>query len=173
MQPRTPATAEDPLSCPVPLLHAFFKAAAAQAPTYPPHFHQDFVPSDFLPSILQAEHLSPPESSCYIKCTDQGKAIQAKDGKKPHCNVGSGTLQPSHSQLRVSIARHIQQGPQSRGGGSSTCFCQTIRQKKRQHVPGMAPFLIYGAHHSQQAPTGATCQHLHGLVDQSFELARA
>lgn len=76
--------------------------------------------------------------------------------------AGEGTLQPSHIQLRVSIARHIQQGPQSWGGGSSTCFCQTVQQKKRQHVPRMAPFLIYGAHHSQQAPTGATCQHLHG-----------
>lgn len=82
--------AEDPLSCPVPLLHAFFKAAAAQAPTYPPISIRILSPVTFSPAYSKAEHLSLPESSCYIKCTDQGKAIQAKDGKKPHCNVGSG-----------------------------------------------------------------------------------
>lgn len=100
-----------------------------------PLFPSGFFPSDILPSIFQAESLSPPESSRYIKSTDKGKAIQAEDGKKASLQtlwqrLGRGHCGPPTTRA-VSITRHIQQGPWPWGMSLSRCFGKAAQQKKR------------------------------------------
>lgn len=105
--------AEDPLSCPIPPLHALSKAAASRAPAHP-RFHQDFAPSDFLPSVLQAglRWRAAVLSNAQIRAKQfrlrMEKSLTATSAL---AEAGEGTLQPCHGQIRVSIARHIQQGP--------------------------------------------------------------